>query len=105
MPAGRPSKYDPAFCDVVIELGKQGKSKAYMAAHLNIARSTFDLWEHECRDFSEAVKQAVAYSQAWWEEQIQSGCVIAVHYYMRLLNIGIPRGKCVVHRRMVYERC
>lgn len=71
MPAGRPTKYDPAFCDVVIELGKQGKSKAYMAAHLNVSRASFDLWEHQHPEFSEAVNQAVAHSQYWWEEQMQ----------------------------------
>lgn len=26
MPAGRPSDYDPAYCERVIELGREGKS-------------------------------------------------------------------------------
>lgn len=69
MPAGRPSKYDPKFCDKVIELGKQGASKAEMALELNIAYSTFDLWEHNKPEFSEAVKQARRLSQGWWERE------------------------------------
>lgn len=65
----RPSDYDPAYCDTVIELGKTGASKAEMAAELGCARSTFALWEGAHPEFSEAVKDAVSWSQAWWEKQ------------------------------------
>lgn len=66
---GRPTKYSPDFCAQVIEFGKEGFSKAEMAAALDIAYSTFDLWEHEIPEFSEAVKNARRKSQAWWEGQ------------------------------------
>jgi hypothetical protein len=69
MAMGRPTKYDPAFCDVVIELGKQGASKVEMACKLGISRDSFDVYEKTHPGFSEAVKEAVAYSQAWWEEK------------------------------------
>ena len=69
MPAGRPTKYDPAFCDVVIELGCTGASKVEMACKLGISRDSFDVYEKTHPQFSEAVKEAVAYSQAWWEEK------------------------------------
>jgi hypothetical protein len=65
---GRPSKYDPSLCDLVIKLGALGKSKAQMAASIGIARSTFALWEQEYRAFSEAVKAAMDLSLSWWEE-------------------------------------
>lgn len=64
----RPTKYDPKFCKKVIDLGREGASKAEMALELDLARSTFDLYEHEHKEFSEAVKQAVALSQGWWEK-------------------------------------
>lgn len=66
---GRPSDYDPAFCERVIELGKEGASKAEMAAEIGCARSTFQLWEETHPEFSVAVKDAVGWSQAWWEKQ------------------------------------
>lgn len=69
MPAGRPTKYDPAFCDRVIEMAKQGASKAEMALDLDIAYSTFDVWQNENEEFSEAVKRAERFSQGWWEKQ------------------------------------
>lgn len=65
----RPTDYDPAYCDTVIELGKNGASKAEMAAEIGCARSTFALWEGAHPEFSEAVKDAVSWSQAWWEKQ------------------------------------
>jgi hypothetical protein len=68
MPAGRPSDYDESFCARVIELGKEGASKAEMAAELGCARSTFAVWEEAHPEFSEAVKHAVDLSQAWWEK-------------------------------------
>lgn len=64
----RPSKYDQSYCDVVIELGAQGKSKAQMAASIGVARSTFALWEREYPAFSAAVKAAMDLSLSWWEE-------------------------------------
>lgn len=67
-PGGRPTGYDAAFCEQVIELGKTGASKAEMAAELGCARSTFALWEENHPEFSEAVKDAVSWSQAWWEK-------------------------------------
>ena len=69
MPAGRPTKYKPEFCDVVIECGRAGMGKAEMAAELQIAYSNFDIWQHEHPEFQEAVKEAVRQSQAWWERQ------------------------------------
>lgn len=69
MTAGRPSKYDPAFCDKIIELAKVGASKAEMALELDIAYSTFDVWQNENPEFSEAVKRAEKISQGWWERE------------------------------------
>jgi transposase len=68
MPAGRPTKYDPAMCETVIQCGRDGMGKAEMAAELDVAYSTFDLWTQEHPEFSEAVKHAQRLSQAWWEK-------------------------------------
>lgn len=68
-PVGRPTKYKPEFCDMVIEFGKTGASKAEMALDLDIAMSTFDVWQNDIPEFMEAVKRAVSYSQGYWEKQ------------------------------------
>lgn len=69
---GRPSKYDPAFCDDVIESGMMGASKAQMARNLGIDRETLDNWAKAHPEFSRAVKAAQELSLAWWEDQGQS---------------------------------
>lgn len=71
--AGRPSIYDPSYCDVVIELGKEGKSLAQMCAHFDIARSTIDNWADLNPEFSEALSRARAHAQAWWEDKGMAG--------------------------------
>lgn len=68
-PIGRPSKYDPVFCDMVVEMGREGMSKAEMALELDIAMSTFALWEQQHEAFSEAVKRSTQLSRGWWEKQ------------------------------------
>jgi len=69
MAGGRPTKYDPVFCERVIEYGKEGMSKVEMACNLEISRDSFDEYEKVHKEFSEAVKEAISYSQAWWEKK------------------------------------
>jgi hypothetical protein len=65
---GRPSKYDPSFCDLVIELGAQGKSKAQLAASIGVSRETVDLWAKVHPEFSDSLKWAKDLALAWWED-------------------------------------
>lgn len=64
---GRPSKYDPSFCDLIMDLGAQGKSKAQMAADLGCSRNTMDNWATQNPEFQRALKDALDLSLAWWE--------------------------------------
>lgn len=66
---GRPSKYEPEFCDQIREFLKDGYSVAAFAGHIGVAYSTVSLWEKEHPEFSEAVKQARAAATLWWEER------------------------------------
>ena len=68
-PVGRPTKYEPKMCETVIELGKEGMSKCEIGVNLGISHDTFCRWQKENEDFSEAVKEAMRHSQAWWERQ------------------------------------
>jgi hypothetical protein len=72
--AGRPSKYDPKYCERVIELGKQGMSVVEMACAIGVARSTLETeWTKAHPDFSEAFARAREESQAWWERTGREG--------------------------------
>ena len=69
MSGGRPSKYDPAFCDEVREFLKEGYSVAAFAGHIGVSYSTVSLWEKEHPEFSEAVKDGRASATLWWENR------------------------------------
>ena len=73
MTAGRPSEYDEAYCERVIELGKDGKSKAQMAAAFDVSRQTIDNWAAAHPEFLEALSRAMAHCQAWWEDKGAKG--------------------------------
>jgi hypothetical protein len=70
---GRPSLYRPEYCEAVIELGKEGRSIAGMAAHFDVGRNTIDEWAAVHPEFSEALTRAKVHAQSWWEQQGVSG--------------------------------
>jgi transposase len=57
---GRPTKYDPAYCDQVIEFMRKGFSLTAFGGHILVARSTLNEWMNNFPEFSEAVKVAQA---------------------------------------------
>ena len=70
---GRPTDYDPSYCDLVGPWGEAGKSKTWMAAQLNVTRQTLDNWTKAHPEFFDAIEKAVAKAQAWWEDAGQNG--------------------------------
>lgn len=72
-PVGRPSDYDPSYCELVVELGRQGKSKAVMAAELDVSRQTLENWAAAHPEFLDAMARATVLAQAWWENAGQTG--------------------------------
>lgn len=73
MPAGRPSEYREEFCEQVIELGREGKSRAEIAADLDICRTTLWNWEQAHPEFMKALQRAKDMELAWWESQSREG--------------------------------
>jgi transposase len=71
-PVGRPSLYDPAYCEQVIELGKLGKSVEQIASHLGVSLRVFYDWKEKYPEFLQALDDAKQYEQYWWEEQAQA---------------------------------
>jgi transposase len=68
-PVGRPTLYDPKYCEEVVTLGRIGKSVEQIAANLNVSLRTIYLWRDTYEDFMHALDDAKTYEQAWWEEQ------------------------------------
>ena len=68
-PVGRPSLYEPAYCDQVIELGKIGKSTEAIGATLGVGTATLYRWRDEFPEFREALDIAKDFELLWWEDQ------------------------------------
>lgn len=73
MTAGRPSSYDPSFCERVIEYGRAGKSRAWIAAELMCTRQTLHNWEAAHPEFLDAMSLSNVLAQKWWEDAGQEG--------------------------------
>lgn len=73
MTAGRPTDYRPGYCAQVIDLGKEGKSHAQIAAALDVSRQTMYAWQEKHPEFLDAITRARDLAQAWFEERGQIG--------------------------------
>lgn len=73
MPAGRPTKYKPEFCDAIIAVGEEGGWLSEMAEACDVHRSTFDVWAKEHPEFFEALTRAKQKAQAWFEREGRDG--------------------------------
>lgn len=70
---GRPTKYKPQFCDLIIEIGEQGGWLCEMAEACDVVRSTMDEWASSHPEFSEALTRAKQKAQAWFEKSGRTG--------------------------------
>jgi transposase len=70
-PVGRPSLYDPAYCQKVIELGKLGKSVEAIGSMLEVGTKTLYRWKDEHEEFRHAMELAKEHELRWWEEMAQ----------------------------------
>lgn len=75
-PPWRPSEYDPAYCEKVMEWGRQGKSRAWICAEIGVVRNTLKNWEAAHPDFLIAMEYAKLAEQQWWEDAGQGGMVM-----------------------------
>lgn len=71
-PVGRPTKYDPAYCEQIVEHMAGGASVASFAAEIDVARSTINEWADVHPEFSEALSRGKAKCAAWWERVARS---------------------------------
>jgi hypothetical protein len=92
---GRPSLYDPAYCERVIELGRQGLSVVEMACEIGVCRATLEAnWTAEHPEFLEAFTRAREEAQAWWERTGRVGMLaknIDPSIYSRSMAARFPK--------------
>lgn len=69
-PGGRPTKYKPEYCDTIIAMGKQGKSRVQCATALDVHTDTLYEWADKHTEFSDAMKKAKEFAEAFWETRL-----------------------------------
>lgn len=69
---GRPTKYNPVFCDEAVEFMSQGYSTKAFAGHIGVSLSTVYKWMDEHQEFSDAIKTAQAAGAKWWEDALRN---------------------------------
>lgn len=67
---GRPSKYDPAFCDLAETTLALGYSEAVLAGEIGVCLDTVTEWKNVHPDFSASVKRGRAKGARVWEDRL-----------------------------------
>jgi len=67
-PRGRPSKYKPEFCELLIEHMSKGLSFESFSAIAEVNQDTLHEWVKVHEEFSESKKMAFANCQLFWEK-------------------------------------
>jgi hypothetical protein len=86
-PVGRPTQYDPSFCEKAIELGSKGKSLEQISGALGITYRTLCNWRDEHEEFFHALEEAKVREMIWWEEHAQA--YLVEHKDGDRLNVGL----------------
>ncbi len=63
---GRPSLYDPDYCDRVLDLAGEGCGRAEIAAALQVNAKTIAAWTRAHFEFRDAMHHAKEIEYAWW---------------------------------------
>lgn len=71
MTIGRPSIYDPAFCQEAEQFIAEGYSVAAFAGHIGVAVRTVYNWMESHPEFMHSVKVGQAGAVAWWEKRLR----------------------------------
>lgn len=82
--AGRPTKYEPRFCDELIAFMGQGYSLTAFAGSIDVARSTINEWMGANPEFSEAARVGQAKRTMALEKTLiagETGPKVASHIF------------------------
>jgi len=81
-------KFEPAMCDQMIAMGKEGASQKMMWSQLGISKSTAEHWKKKYPDFAEALEIALVHAQSYWETQLLAN-VENKNFNSRLVEIAL----------------
>ena len=68
MSGGRPSKYNPEFCEIVESEMAKGHSVTACAATIGVTKSTIYEWKKVHKEFSDAISRGYSLGLKYFEE-------------------------------------
>jgi hypothetical protein len=102
-PGGRPSKYDPKYCRMVIDHMEHGLSFESFAGTIEVSRDTLYEWTKVHEEFSDAFKIGQMKCRLFWERLGINGVAgkipgfqVAGHIYNMKVRFGlleVPQGE------------
>ena len=69
MPGGRPTLYDPRYCEEIVAFCAEGFSLTGFAGHIGVSRQSITEWASVHPEFSLAVRRAKAACGLAWERK------------------------------------
>jgi hypothetical protein len=90
---GRPTKYDPKYCNQVVSLMIKGLSKDAVAGQLGISRDTLYEWCQAHEEFSDSIKIGEAKSRYYWEKIGMDGMIGKVKGFRPAVWIFIMKNR------------
>jgi transposase-like protein len=72
----RPTKYDPKYCQVLLDMAREGASFTEFCAAIGICRKTFYNWRDEHEAFLHAYTRAELEGQAHWEKKLRTELMV-----------------------------
>jgi len=72
---GQPTKYDPKFCEMIIEHLSQGYSMESFAGVVSVSRDTIYEWRDKHPSFSDSINIGLSKSLLFWEKLGTGGTV------------------------------
>lgn len=61
------NKYDPKYCQMAIDFGREGRTRMELAAEIGVVRDTILNWEKKHKDFACALHAMEDYAVAWYQ--------------------------------------
>lgn len=77
MPAGRPTKYDPKYCQEIKDFMADGGSVTEFAVHIGVSKATIYNWADDHSEFLDALTCAQEIGQAYWEKRLRTDLMIS----------------------------
>lgn len=68
---GRPPKYNKSYCQLVINLAKEGKSISHFLVKSGICKTAYYKWLKSHEDFKDSVDLAEEARKDFWEEKMR----------------------------------